>query len=317
MNPLVTVVCLCHNHKPFVRQAVESVVTQSYRPIQIIVADDASRDGSTEEIEKLSAEYPELECLLIVENIGNCRAFNRAYALAKGDYIIDFATDDIMLPDRITKQIQMFRGLDQSVGVVYTDATYIDESGKFLRHHFPYLFYKKLIVNIPQGDVYSNLVSTYFIASPTMMVRREVLDRLGGYDENLSYEDFDFWVRSSRDYKYAFLNESLTQIRKVKQSMSTGWYVPGDKQLHSTYLVCKKIQQLNRTREDHLALVKRVRYELRQSILSQNYSEANNFMIMLRELRGVRNVDKNLFTLNKFKIPLSPLRRLYHWIRYS
>jgi hypothetical protein len=172
-------------------------------------------------------------------------------------------------------------------------------------------------VNIPQGDVYSNLVSTYFIASPTMMVRREVLDRLGGYDENLSYEDFDFWVRSSRDYKYAFLNESLTQIRKVKQSMSTGWYVPGDKQLHSTYLVCKKIQQLNRTREDHLALVKRVRYELRQSILSQNYSEANNFMIMLRELGGVRNVDKNLFTLNKFKIPLSPLRRLYHWIRYS
>lgn len=317
MNPLVTVVCLCHNHKPFVRQAVESVVTQSYRPIQIIVADDASRDGSIEEIEKLSAEYPELECLLIAENIGNCRAFNRAYALAKGDYIIDFATDDIMLPDRITKQIQMFRSLDQSVGVVYTDATYIDESGKFLRHHFPYLFYKKLIVNIPQGDVYSNLVSTYFIASPTMMVRREVLDRLGGYDENLSYEDFDFWVRSSRDYKYAFLNESLTQIRKVKQSMSTGWYVPGDKQLHSTYLVCKKIQQLNRTREDHLALVKRVRYELRQSIFSQNYSEANNFMIMLRELRGVRNVDKNLFTLNKFKIPLSPLRRLYHWIRYS
>jgi glycosyltransferase involved in cell wall biosynthesis len=317
LNPLVTVVCLCHNHKPFVRQAVESVVTQSYRPIQIIVADDASRDGSIEEIEKLSAEYPELECLLIAENIGNCRAFNRAYALAKGDYIIDFATDDIMLPDRITKQIQMFRSLDQSVGVVYTDATYIDESGKFLRHHFPYLFYKKLIVNIPQGDVYSNLVSTYFIASPTMMVRREVLDRLGGYDENLSYEDFDFWVRSSRDYKYAFLNESLTQIRKVKQSMSTGWYVPGDKQLHSTYLVCKKIQQLNRTREDHLALVKRVRYELRQSIFSQNYSEANNFMIMLRELGGVRNVDKNLFTLNKFKIPLSPLRRLYHWIRYS
>jgi glycosyltransferase involved in cell wall biosynthesis len=317
LNPLVTVVCLCYNHKPFIRQAVESVVNQSYRPIQIIVADDASRDGSIEEIEKLSAEYPELECLLIAENIGNCRAFNRAYALAKGDYIIDFATDDIMLPDRITKQIQMFRSLDQSVGVVYTDATYIDESGKFLRHHFPYLFYKKLIVNIPQGDVYSNLVSTYFIASPTMMVRREVLDRLGGYDENLSYEDFDFWVRSSRDYKYAFLNESLTQIRKVKQSMSTGWYVPGDKQLHSTYLVCKKIQQLNRTREDHLALVKRVRYELRQSIFSQNYSEANNFMIMLRELRGVRNVDKNLFTLNKFKIPLSPLRRLYHWIRYS
>lgn len=317
MNPLVTVVCLCYNHKPFIRQAVESVVNQSYRPIQIIVADDASRDGSIEEIEKLSAEYPELECLLIAENIGNCRAFNRAYALAKGDYIIDFATDDIMLPDRITKQIQMFSSLDQSVGVVYTDATYIDENGKFLRHHFPYLFYKKLIVNIPQGDVYSNLVSTYFIASPTMMVRREVLDRLGGYDENLSYEDFDFWVRSSRDYKYAFLNESLTQIRKVKQSMSTGWYVPGDKQLHSTYLVCKKIQQLNRTREDHLALVKRVRYELRQSILSQNYSEANNFMIMLRELGGVRNVDKNLFTLNKFKIPLSPLRRLYHWIRYS
>ncbi len=87
---------------------------------------------------------------------------------------------------------------------------------------------KSLISHIPQGDVYRDMLTTYFIPGPTMMIRREVFAALGGYDESLSYEDFDFWVRSSRIYRYAFLNERLTSIRKLKSSMSTGWYVPGD-----------------------------------------------------------------------------------------
>jgi glycosyltransferase involved in cell wall biosynthesis len=316
-KPLVSVICLCYNHRRFVREAVVSVLNQSYKNIQVIVADDASRDNSVEEIYKLKAENSAIELLLLPRNLGNCRAFNEALKLAKGEFVIDFATDDLMTPDRIEKQVNFFESLDPTVGLVYTDAVYIDEQGKFIRNHFEYLFRKGLISRIPQGDVYRDILTTYFVPGPTMMVRREVFAALNGYDESLSYEDFDFWVRSSRIYRYAFLKERLTSIRKHNTSMSTGWYVPGDKQLHSTYLICKKAQQLNRDKGDEKALITRVRYEFRQSVLSGNHGEALLFFELLKELDGVRSAESMLKVLGDTRIPLAPMRKLYHWMRYS
>ena len=315
--PLVSVVCLCYNHERYIRQAVESVVNQTYKEIQIIIADDASADGSVAEIKKIKVDYPFVELLLLAENNGNCKAFNEAYKLVRGEYVIDFATDDLMLPSRIENQVRFFQTLERSVGVIFTDASYIDETGNFLRNHFEYLLQKRLISKIPQGDVYRDVLSTYFIPGPTMMTRREVLDTLKGYDEGLTYEDFDFWVRSARSFRYAFLNDNLTVIRKSKKSMSSGWYVPGDKQLHSTFLVCKKAQGLNQDEKDHEALVKRVRYEFRQSVLSENYAEAEDFLSLLKELQGVRLLESVLSVANRYSLRLSPLRTLYHKLRYS
>jgi glycosyltransferase involved in cell wall biosynthesis len=316
-KPLVSVICLCYNHARFVREAVESVLNQSYKNVQVIVADDASTDNSIEEIHSLKATYASIELLLFPKNLGNCKAFNAALKLAKGEFVIDFATDDVMMPDRIEKQVSFFERLTPTVGVVYTDAVYINEDGKFIRNHFEYLFHKELISHIPQGDVYRDVLTTYFIPGPTMMIRREVFAALGGYDESLSYEDFDFWVRSSRIYRYAFLKERLTSIRKLKSSMSTGWYVPGDKQLHSTFLICKKAQQLNRDDGDDQALITRVRYEFRQSVLSGNHTEASLFYALLKELNGVRLAERTLRVLGRTGIPLAPLRKLYHRMKYS
>jgi len=316
-SPLVTVVCLCYNHANYLREAVESVLNQTYKNIQIIIVDDASTDGSVIEIERLVKHYPSIELLLLKQNVGNCKAFNSALGLIKGDFVIDFATDDVMSADRIEKQVNFFKTLDNSTGVVFTDAIYIDAEGKLLRYHYEYLFRKKLLNHVPQGDIYRDVLATYFIASPTMMMRREVLEALKGYDEILSYEDFDFWIRSSRYFNYAFLNERLTKIRKTDHSMSAGWYVPGDSQLYSTYLVCKKAQKLNRDRGDSEALITRVRYELRQSVFSENRREAGLFYVLLVELGGNRLIDLIFIIVNKLHLPLSWLRNIYQGIRFS
>lgn len=316
-SPLVTVVCLCYNHSKYLREAVESVVNQTYKNIQIIIVDDASTDGSVTEIERLAKEYPSIELLLLKQNVGNCKAFNSALKLIKGDFIIDFATDDVMSVDRIEKQVNFFATLDKSTGVVFTDATYIDAEGKFLRNHYEYLIKKKLLKQVPHGDIYRDVLATYFIASPTMMMSREVLNSLKGYDENLTYEDFDFWIRSSRHFNYAFLNKRLTKIRRTGFSMSAGWYVPGDSQLHSTYLVCKKAQELNRDKGDSKALITRTRYELRQSVLSENRKEAELFYVLLVELGGNSLIDFIFSIVNKLHLPLSWLRNIYHRIRFS
>jgi hypothetical protein len=221
-----------------------------------------------------------------------------------------------MMPDRIARQVERFGQLDDTYGVVFTDAIYIDENGQELRHHYEYLFRKRLINRIPEGYIYPDLLSTYFIASPTMLIRTKVLHELHGYDEQLSYEDFDFWIRSSAKYKYSYLDAKLTRIRKSRQSMSTGWYKPGDKQLYSTYLVCKKAQALNKDERDVFALAKRLKYELRQSVFSGNHSEAELFYNLLKEIGYAGWADSITWQLNKLKIPLTFLRRFYHFIRY-
>src|SRR5688572_7890154 len=127
-RPLVSVICLCYNHQRFVREAVESVLNQSYKNIQVIIADDASTDNSVLEIKALKTENPTVELLLLPNNLGNCKAFNEALKLARGEFIIDFATDDLMMPNRIERQVGFFQRLDSTVGLIYTDAVYIDES---------------------------------------------------------------------------------------------------------------------------------------------------------------------------------------------
>lgn len=316
-RPLVTVICLCYNHEMFVAEAIRSVINQTYEKIEIIIADDASNDGSVDIIKKIIRDQPGIKSLFLEDNLGNCKAFNRALKLATGEFIVDFATDDVMLPERIQKQIEHFNTLDESYGVVFSNADYIDKNGQFLRNHFEHLRRHGLIREIPEGDVYQQVLSRYFIPSPTMISRRVVFERLDGYDERLSYEDFDFWIRSSRDFRYSFLDEVTTRIRISPTSMSRGWYVKGDKQLHSTYLVCKKAVALNRNESEVKSLAIRLRYELRQSVFSENHHEAALFFELLNEINQVHVTDRLLIQINKFRIPLGLLRRTYQRLRFG
>ena len=315
--PLVSVICLCYNHQRFVQQAVESVVNQSYANMEIILVDDSSTDDSATVIRQLLLKYPTIKGLLLETNLGNCAAFNRGWALASGNFVIDFATDDLMMPARIEKQVNHFLSLDDSYGVVFTDAEYIDENGRFIRRHFDHLFRKKLIRRVPEGEIFRNVLASYFIAAPTMMIRSTVMKELGGYDETLSYEDFDFWIRSSRICQYSFLDEILTSIRKVKGSMSTTLYRVGDKQLLSTYHVCEKALRLSGTKEDHNALAQRVRYELRHSVLSGNRVEAGLFYGLLTKITRPAWKDKFFIGMNRLQVPLAWLRRLYLRMRFG
>ena len=265
--PLVSVICLCYNHETFVAEALRSVSQQTYDAVELIIVDDASTDRSVEVIQSCLQENKldgSVGTCFLSQNVGNCAAFNRGLALARGTYVIDFATDDIMLPERIEQQVAFFEELDATYGVIFSEAQYIDEQGRPLYYH--YRDRLKHIRPIPTGDIYAQLLSTYFIASPTMMIRKRVLDELDGYDERLAYEDFDFWIRSARNYRYAYQDVCTTRIRKHASSMSTHCYRRGDPQLYSTYRVCLKAQELNRTEEERRALVKRVKYELRQAV---------------------------------------------------
>ena len=317
-SPLVSVVCLCYNHERFVEEALESVFRQTYSNIQVIIVDDCSVDGSVSTIKRVISQYPQkIEHVFLKKNMGNCKAFNLGLKSATGDFVIDFSTDDVMMPDRIEKQIRFFEKQNENVGVVFTDAIYINENGASIRNHYDYLFKKKLIDHVPHGDVFRDVLTTYFISSPTMMVKKKVMDGLHGYDETLSYEDFDFWVRASRDFQFAFLNEKTTKVRKSKDSMSSGWYQKGDKQLHSTFLVCLKAEKLCRDEHDLDALRWRALYEFRQSVFSQNKTEAKLFAELLRRLGKISLQFYFIHFAYYIPMPWSWIRSKYHQLWYD
>lgn len=317
MNPLVSVVCLCYNHEKFVRDAINSVLNQTYPNIEVIVLDDASTDGSVSIIEQIKRDHPGIIFLQLKENIGNCAAFNKGLAMVHGEFVIDFATDDVMLPERLEKQVNHFRQLDASYGVSFTNANYVNASGKTIRNHTDHLLGKKLVSKIPEGWVFRDVLRRYFICSPTMLVRKVVFDKLNGYDENLVYEDFDFWVRASRNFKFAYLDEVLTNVTRSHSSMSSGWYEPGDKQLHSTFLVCQKAIDLCEDEGDKQALLTRVRYEFRQAVFSGNKVEAKLFAGLDEKLEG-HNWQFYLFTfLTWLPLPWPWIRKKYHQLFYG
>jgi glycosyltransferase involved in cell wall biosynthesis len=315
--PLVSVICLCYNHARFAREAIASVINQTYPNIEIIVVDDASTDNSQALLHELAQRYRSITYLPQKDNHGICKAFNIGFQRCNGEFIVDFATDDVMHPERIARQVEWFRMRESSYGVVYTDATYIDEQGKVLRHHMEYLKAKRLLDIIPEGDVYAELLKRFFVPSPSMLVRKEVMEKLQGYDENLAYEDFDFWVRSSRFYKYGYLPQRLTLIRRSHGSLSSGWYVKGDKQLHSTYLVCLKAKQMNASEDEKVALIQRVRYEFRQSVMSDNKTEARLFYDLLRALEVPSWFNRVLYFFNSLDISYRWIRSAYHKLRYG
>ena len=316
-RPLVTVICLCYNHAPYLREAVLSVVGQTYPNIETIIVDDASTDNSRAVIAELLRDHHHIKYLPLRHNMGNCSAFNEGLALAKGEYLVDLATDDVMHPERIAKQVAKLQSLGAQYGVVYSNADYIDEQGRWIRNHAEHLQKHGLVKNMPQGDVFAQLISRYFICSPTMMVRRSVMLALGGYDSKLAYEDFDFWVRSSRYTRYAYLDETLTKVRKVSGSMSSRWYQQGDKQLYSTYLVCLKALGLVQNAQELQALVIRVRYELRQAVFAQLKQEATLFYRLLIQINGATPPYKLLHALDRLELPLASLRRWYNLMRFG
>ena len=193
--------------------------------------------------------------------------------------------------------------------MIFSEAQYVDEDGQFLRYH--YRDQLRHIRPIPTGDVYVQLLSTYFVSPPTMMMRKRVLDELGGYDEQLAYEDFDFWIRSSRNHYYAYQDVCTTLIRKHTHSKSASLYSPGDPQLNTTYQICLKAKALNRTKQDEQALMKRVKYELRQALLSDNQKEAALFLTLLKERKSAYWPYKVLFWLNKHLIKLGWIKRVF------
>ncbi len=311
-TPLVTVICLCFNHSAFVEAAIDSVTKQTYPFIELIIVDDCSTDNSVEIIQQLISKNTTLRFIGNRVNLGNCTSFNQALKIANGKYIIDLAADDILLPNKIEVQVAAFEELDATYGLVFSNGYYIDINGKFLHNHYKVDRFEKSLIIVPEGDVFTRLFQGHFICSPTVMFKKDILIELGGYDQRLSYEDFDIWMRIARKYKFYYLDKITVGKRIVPGSLSSQFYnLKQNKLLESTLIISVKAQQLCKNLNEKKALSQFISYHFKLAFFTNNLELCKKFYSVLSELQTPSFVQKGIFYLSSKNIKIGRLYRLY------
>lgn len=310
-RPWVTVICTCYNHAQYVLDSLRSVASQTYPNVELIVIDNASTDGSVAQINAFCAQFPATRFIQNTTNRGLCRAFNQGLALAMGDYVIDLAADDRLLPHRIARQVERFLSLPAYYGVVFSNATYIDAQGEFLRHHHPVRPDGHTTERVPTGNVFQDILTRYFINTATMMMRRDMLTSLGGYDETLAYEDFDLWVRSARNYRYAYIDEVLTQKRVLPNSLGQQIIKTDNTLLDSTWRVCQKAFVLCQTADEYKALADRIRQFIRKCFYTEHYKLAAQFGQLLIQIEPPGFPSRFILLLCLLHLPVNGVYRRY------
>jgi glycosyltransferase involved in cell wall biosynthesis len=274
---LVTVICLCYNHADFVVEALESVLNQTHRNVELIIADDFSTDNSVEVIQNWLKIHSEIPFIINTENLGNTTTFNKCLKITKGAYIIDLAADDVLKPNCITIQLKGFEeSAYENLGIVYGNAELITENGIYIADYFPTDATGKCIKQQPTGDIYINLLNGKTkLCSISALTKRAVFEQLNGYDENLAYEDYDLWIRTARTYSFDFVDEILIQKRMLDNSMFTYLTKKNNKRTrrfnYSTYLILQKVFVLNRDKAEFTAMLTRIHTEMRIAFKTHDF----------------------------------------------
>ncbi len=267
-NPIVTVICSCFNHENFVVESLQSVLNQTYKNIQLIVVDDCSTDKSVAIIETFIKDYPEIILIKNKINLGLTKSVNNSVLQAKGDFFIDLSADDELVANCIENQTKAYTNTKyKNLAIVYGNAEQISETGNHLSYYFDVDASKKSISSRPSGAIYENVIGTETtICSVSALYKMSVFKELHGYDENLCYEDLDYWIRAARSYEIEYVDAILIKKRILKNSLHAEFDKKHSKIGKSTHQILKKAAFLNNTKTEDTILRSHILLEIKKSI---------------------------------------------------
>jgi glycosyltransferase involved in cell wall biosynthesis len=206
-QPLVSIIVPCYNHEKYIEECILSVVNQTYKNIELIVVDDGSADSSPEILKRLQQKYG-FE-LFIQKNRGVSATLNWAIRnCSKGKYIAGCASDDFLLPNRIERQVE-FLEQHPEYAMVCGKVKVVDAQSKVIEG-----FNIIDTVNNPEEDLkFESLIERNCIPAMTTMIRREIWDECGGYNESTPLEDFDMWLKVAYSHKIGYIDEYFACYR--------------------------------------------------------------------------------------------------------
>jgi glycosyltransferase involved in cell wall biosynthesis len=221
--PLVTVIVPAYNAERFLREAIDSVLAQTYPAVELVVVDDASQDGTADII----ASYGDrITPVRNPENLGIYATMNEGLRRAKGPYVAVYHADDVYLPDIVAREVDFLERFPEAAAV-FTSDIFIDEEGRE---------YGRL--ELPEGlpadqpidfaTVLNALMRhmNSFLRCPSCMVRASIHDVVGPYrpERFLNTSDLEMYLRMSRSAPIGVLREHLFRYRHTRSQSSSKYH---------------------------------------------------------------------------------------------
>ena len=212
-SSLVSIVMPTYKGVGTIKAALEGVRHQTYAPIELIVVDDNGRGTAEQaETEKIVRSYEDVIAVRYIaheENRNGSAARNTGMRAASGTYIAFLDDDDYMLPDKIGRQVETFASLSPEVGLVACSGFVVDREG-----------YGKPLVCADGDMLFLMLTGQQRFNSSMMMIRREVFETTGGFDESYArHQDWEYVCRILTDYQGRMIDDRLV----VKYSLSRNY----------------------------------------------------------------------------------------------
>jgi len=205
--PLVSVIIPTYNRPTYLKQALDSVVNQTYTNMEIIVVDDGSEVNYAQEIcnKFKNTRY------IYKKNGGLSSARNYGILNAKGEYIAFLDDDDFWREDKLQKQVEALK-MNPSIDLVHSSALVVDEKGTStgtIIGASPNKIHKR------SGYVFWNALGVWVVKSPTPLIRKKVFKSDLMFDETIKVgEDIDFYQRMFYRHKVLYINEPLAFYRE-------------------------------------------------------------------------------------------------------
>jgi glycosyltransferase involved in cell wall biosynthesis len=208
MTPLVSIIVPIYNCERFIAETLKSTIQQSFLDFEILIVDDGSTDRSRSIINEFVMIDSRVK-YIYQENAGVSAARNNGFRHSKGQYIAFLDSDDVWLPENLRTKLERFKGGD--IGLVHSDGLVIDQ----------YSQKTETILKGTEGNVLDAMLlwrGTQIPGPSSILVKREVLETVGLFDENLSTAaDKDLFIRIASRYKIARI-EQVTWYYRIHGS---------------------------------------------------------------------------------------------------
>jgi alpha-1,3-rhamnosyltransferase len=213
----VSVIIPAHNHEEYIEECLESVRTQDYPQMEMIVINDGSTDGTDRRIRELLRKDPARFTYVSKTNEGLIKTLNQGFAQSRGSYFCELASDDLLLPGSIKKRVDYLEAHPE-IDVVFGDAYCIEHGRKTAELLYgereKYSSDRHTLRDLIEGNV-----KIFF---PSGMFRRPVLERLGGFDEDFRFsEDVAMWYQLALHARIASMNEPVMYYRRHLSNTSS------------------------------------------------------------------------------------------------
>jgi glycosyltransferase involved in cell wall biosynthesis len=222
--PLVSVVLPAYNCGPFISDALDSVVSQNYPALEVLVVDD----GSTDETCDVVARYGSAVTLIRQRNAGAAVARNEGMRRARGEYVALLDADDLWLPGKLRLQVDYLEShADVALCCTRWHVLHPDAAGHY---HFERPPAPESVPVDPKwaGWIYCELLLDCEVWTSTVVMRRNLSERIGGFDAELRRgQDYDYWLRASRVTRIDRLDAPLAlyrmQVAHDRKFPDTNW----------------------------------------------------------------------------------------------